>query len=329
MLLIDDTIHFEQKIFLREVSSGLDLTSVRTWFQYDPASGLLPPQIPESPLSAFIKSTIEMIVIGYRSVPPTFRYDVDRIASLQMEFDHVTRQAACGQIFLNTLNRLGCNRLPSQHAYDTFLYRISAVAEFPQLNCDQPDAFRNIALEIVRSAYEVMENEHLPEETLVEAAISALLHSWDGQSEAFQELLTSLHRRLCMLVEQEMAVIKDKTPLQILDYYKPPPADPSFTNLYGAIPDTQNGSGSIHNIAKRIAHVATLHWRIWAPILYEQRRGENATMNNEEIPLAGEVDLAPAASMLMSEQELSDDIWKARSVKSDESSSDDLQPSPV
>lgn len=328
LLMVDDTIHFEQKIFLREISNGLDLTNVRAWFQQsDREIGVQMPHTPESQLSAFVRGTVDMIVDGYGSVPPTFRFDVDRIASLQVDFDLSRKQAACGQTFVNTLNALG-SELPSLHAYNKFLYRISAIAEYPRLNCNQPDAFKDIALEIVRSAYELIGNERLPEQELIDATTNALLDRWNNETTVSQEHRACFHHALTRLVEQEMAAVKDKTPPQILNYFNPTPINLPAINPYGAIPDVHNGHGSIQNIAKRIAHIATLHWRVWAPILYEQPRRTNATTHHQEMP-PREVDLVPTAGMLMSEQESKNDILRKTSVKSDDSSSDEWQSSPV
>jgi len=327
--MVDDTIHFEQKIFLREISNGLDLTNVRAWFQaVEPETGIQAPQPFES-LSAFTRGTIEMIVGGYGSVPPTFRFDVDRIATLQMEFDLSRKQAACSQVFVNTLNRSGWSGLPPPQAYNSLLCRISAIAAYPRLSSDQPQAFREIALEIVRAAYELTGNTHLPEEVLLENTTNALLHRWNKKTTFFQELQNALHDKLIRLVDQEMAAVKDKTPLQILNYFNPTPANPPAINPYGTVRDMPDGQGSLQGVAKRIAHIATLHWRVWAPILYEQPHRVSASLQTQEMSADGEVDLAPTARMLMSEPESANNILKGKSVKSDESSPDGWQPSPV
>ncbi len=328
--MLDDTIHFEQKIFLRDISNGLDLTNVRAWFQhFEPETGLQTSQLFESRLSAFLRGTIDIIISGYSSVPPTFRFDVDRIATLQMDFDVSRKQAACGQVFINTINELGWGGPPPTQAYNDLLYRISAIVEYPRSSSDQPEAFRDIALEIVRAAYELTQNEHLPEERSVEATITALLNRWDGTSAVFQELQIALHGRLIRLVDQEMAAIKDKTPLQILNYFNPAPAGPPAINPYGTVPEIPKQQSSLNSVAKRIAHIAILHWRVWAPILYEQPRRASAALPHPEVPPDRGVDLAPAASMLMSEQESPNNIMKSGSATSDESSSDGWQSSPV
>ena len=325
--MVEDTIHFEQKIFLHEISKGLDLTNVRGWFQhFDQEAALQTSQTPESRLSAFVHGIIDMIVGGYASVPPTFRFDIDRIAALQMEVDLSRKQAACGQTLVTILAELGSGP-PSLQSYNNFLYRVAAIAEYPRFNCDEPEAFKDIALEIVRSAYELTGNEIVPEDGMLEAALNALLERWNDEITAFQELQDGYQRALERLVKLEMAAIEDKTPLQILNYFSLTPPNPHIINPYGAMPATQNERGSLSSVAKRIAHIATLHWRVWAPILYEQPRRPSAIAQYQEIPPNGEVDLAPAANMLMSEHELRNNIFKCPSAKSDGSSSDEWQPS--
>ena len=325
--MVDDTIHFEQKTFLHEISKGLDLTNVRAWFQhFDQDAVLQPSQTPDSRLSAFVHGTIDMIVGGYASVPPTFRFDVDRIAALQVEVDLSRKQAGCGQTLVNTLAQLGGGP-PSLQAYNNFLYRIAAIAEYPRFNCDQPEAFKDIALEVVRSAYDLIGIENLPEDGLIEVTINALLDRWNDETIAFQELQDGYQRALERLVEIEMAAIKDKTPLQILNYYNPTPPHPLTFNPHGAVLEIQNARGSLTSISKRIAQIATLHWRVWAPILYEQPRRQSALVQSQELSPDSEVDLTPAANMLMSEQGSRSNIFKSPSAKSDESSSDEWQSS--
>ena len=325
--MVDDTIHFEQKIFLHEISKGWDLTNVRAWYQhFDQETVLQMSQTAEARQSAFVHGTIDMIVGGYASVPPTFRFDVDRIAALQVEVDLSRKQAACGQTLVNMLHGLGCGP-PSLPVYNSFLYRVSAIAEYPRFNHDQPEAFKAIAVEIVRSAYELTGNQDLPEEGLIEVTINALLDRWNDETVAFQELQDGYRHALIPLVELEMTAIQDKTPLQILNYFNPIPPHPPTIHPYGAVPATQNERGSLASVAKRIAHIATLHWRVWAPILYEQPRRPTAVMPNPQSSPIGEVGLVPAAHMLLSEQESRNTILKAKPASSDESSSDEWQPS--
>ena len=328
--MVDDTIHFEQKLFLREISNGLDLTNVRSWFQHvEPGSTVQAPQSSESRLSAFTRSTIDLIVSGCGSVPPTFRFDVDRIAALQVEFDLSQKQATCAQVFIETLTALGCSGQPPIPVYKNLLYRISAVADYPRTNCDQLEAFTEIALEIVRAAYELTGNERFPEENLVEATANKLLYAWSDETEEFQAIQSILRDRLARSVDEGMAAIVDKTPLQILNYFDPVPLHPRPITPFDPARDMRNAADNLQSVADRIAHIATLHWRAWGPILYEQPRRASAAMHSLDVSPDGEVDLAPAASMLMSEQESRDKIMKSGPPNSDGSSSDRGQSSPV
>ena len=328
--MVEDTIHFEQKNILREISSGLDLTNVRSWFQHvESETTIQAPQSPESRLSAFTYRTIDLIVDGCGSVPPTFRYDVDRIAILQIELDLFCKQLLCGRVFVKTLEALGSFGLPPEHSLKNLLCRISAFAEFPQFNYGQLPVVTNIALEIVRAAYQCTGNESLPRETLVEATAKLLVHAWDEETDEFQEVRSMLRECLRKSVSQEMAAVMDKTPLQTLNHFDPVLARRPSMVPYDPSQGAQIEHDNLPNIAMRIAHIAALHWKVWAPMLYEQPCRASAVTHSLDISPDGEMDLAPAADMLMSEQGSRNNIFKSESAKSDGNSSDECQSSPV
>lgn len=64
------------------------------------------------------------------------------------------------------------------------------------------------------------------------------------------------------MVSLEADFIFDMTPLEILNRYDPGPAGPGET--------PRKMDLSLESLARRTAHVLVLHWRVWAPIFYNQ-----------------------------------------------------------
>ena len=73
-------------------------------------------------------------------------------------------------------------------------------------------------------------------------------------------LRTSLAMDLADKVDDEVSAIGDLTPEQLTRRLLP--RQPGF--------EVRSESEALVHIAKRIAHIAELHWRVWGPILYQR-----------------------------------------------------------
>ena len=170
-------------------------------------------------------------------------------------------QEACNQAFADTLQRLGWIGMPPSDSYSKMLTRILAlIAARGRRN---PAAYnREVALEVVQEAYHLCNFKSLPDERLVTLAQVHLQQATNLTSTVYGETRDLLGNDLADLVDQEVKDLIDLTPLQMLNHLSPGPLNSETTcSLHG-----------LSNIAKRTAHIAVLHWRIWGPILYEQPR---------------------------------------------------------
>lgn len=206
-----------------------------------------------------------MIVGNFGSIPPTFRFDVVRIANLRMEFKLLQKQTACAQVFVDILKGLGWRGPTSSQAYTNILKRICVIASF-----DQSEACSDTALEIVRAAHELTGNKHLPGAVLLKATANALLQRENDETEVFRKLHNALCHNLIELVNREMAAMEKKTSLQMLKYFDTTPSSPPAIVFCGTTSRISGERVNVCSVAKRIAHIAILHWRVWAPILYQK-----------------------------------------------------------
>lgn len=262
--MVDDTVDFEQRYFLRMMSSNsaaLDLPKACAWSDGLVANGGLQERNGESRMTLFVKSIIDLVLTTTAgNFPLTFMFDDERLRILQSDLQSCVCQEACIQIMRCIVHQGGRVDLPSRDC-DRLLKRIISVVG--------PDTSRHswarnasaVALEILRAVYELRNFEGLPDETLLEEIEARLQEFWDLDSAAYGGVEDHLYPDLKALVKQEIEAVEHLTPLQILNYCSPGPYDSS----------AEENNEPLLSIARRIAHIGVLHWRVWAPILYEQQ----------------------------------------------------------
>ncbi|MCJ1468640.1 hypothetical protein MMC07_007269 [Pseudocyphellaria aurata] len=276
LLMVGDFVHFEQEVFLRRIPHDENLRSAHSWFQ--PLGSKFGTQNDQSRgrrFSDFLRGVVNIIASKLPSYPSTFEHDFDRLRLLQQHFQSCLTQAACRQIFIETVLDLAHSRLPSPETCDGLLIRISSLITTTEPKSDFEMQARAVALEIAREAHLVCGQRSLPSDPLLEKIEDRLVRFWSQGSALFRELAQFLVTDLIHLVEREVEAIIDLAPLQILNHLNPPPFPISTSPLHqqqqqqqhwGRDEQLQNG---LIGIAKRTAHIAVLHWRVWGPILYE------------------------------------------------------------
>ncbi|KAL1842309.1 hypothetical protein VTJ49DRAFT_5590 [Mycothermus thermophilus] len=125
--LIEDTIHFEQRFFLKKIESGkLSVRQAVAWYQsaresYDHSYALAPSPHAHAfgDMSVFFEALSRMMLpsTGIKAVPPTFVFDEDRILKLRSDMHDSICLEICMRKFddLERVSRVSqlCSRLPS------------------------------------------------------------------------------------------------------------------------------------------------------------------------------------------------------------------------
>ena len=94
-------------------------------------------------------------------------------------------------------------------------------------------------------------------------ATSSLVYASDPNTSVHETLRSYLAEDLQELIKREVETIKGFTPMQISDRYLP--VGSAQVPSRSLTQDTE-----LLLVAQQIAHISVLHWRVWAPILYEQ-----------------------------------------------------------
>ena len=252
--MIEDSIHYEQRTFLNQIATGWDVAEARRWYvdccNRDPT--YLPPAVR---LRKYVEGVIRLVVDNELGIPDTFLYDVERIRALQLQCSFETHYRACIKTLTSLLARHGLS-LPTHEVSQRLINRVAALLGHE--GATRSPSLHPIALEIIRELNCQRKVPDLPDKHLVDCVVQLLLEFLDRQSSLFARLRDDLSA----ITLQEIQKLESLTPLQMLDQLDSGNiSTPSEIELR-----------SLSIMAKRIAHLAILHWRVWAPILYDQHR---------------------------------------------------------
>ncbi|KAL8704926.1 MAG: hypothetical protein Q9201_001921 [Fulgogasparrea decipioides] len=254
--LLEESIEYEQTQMLDRIATGWSISHERRWFE----DAYENPQSHDRFLM-FKESVIDMTVSLWDDLPLTFINDHDRLHALQYEFRLHHYGTACGYTLGATLRRLGWTSDPPAWSYAQCMQRVWAVS------ASQGEAFNlglhpRVVLEIVRTAFKVCDISALPDSGTLAFATLYLQEALHDKTSLHLKIQSKLRNELVNLVHSEVTAISNMTPLEILHRYDP--------NLPGPSAGNHRDVNLLENIARRIAHILVLHWRVWAPILYNQ-----------------------------------------------------------
>ncbi|KAL8711619.1 MAG: hypothetical protein Q9220_004029 [cf. Caloplaca sp. 1 TL-2023] len=249
--LLGENIEFEQNQILDRVAAGWPVIHDRRWYETtyeDPER--------EAPFLMFKEQVLSRIVTPEADFPTTFASDSERLSILQFDFRLCHYHVACGHTFTYALRQLGWKEPPPTAAYVQCMQHVGAIIGTQGRKFDF-GPYPDVALEIVRGAYELCKKPGLPSSNILFNTGLYFKEALDSRTHFYLEIEDGLWEELSRLVHAESDAIFNMTPLDILNRYDPGPNQrPTDIGLEG--------------IAKRAAHVIVLHWRVWAPILYNQ-----------------------------------------------------------
>ena len=259
--MVNDTVAFEQRDFVHRIADGWDPSEAYTWLSTER-------QIRgrSSGASAIIPAIIDTIVQDSDYLSPTFTLDYTRLRSIQAECRNLRYQAACIQAFEAVLKSLKCKVSLSQSLFNDLFARITTLISDKQSDRERSQVNADVALEVVRQAYTACKITRVPSPSDLKHAEHYLEKPCALENSDFENPETSLSDKLSYLVEHEVDVIGNFSPAQIMNHYK-------LEDSTKVLPDIVNEQTELLRLARRIAHITVLHWRVWAPLVYKEPVG--------------------------------------------------------
>ena len=272
--MIDDCIRFHQSTFLHRMAREPHLRNAHSWFRtrvrLDPqnvfswfyALDLVEKrhEVVRSDLAIFMNAAVDLVVSNTPNLPATFEYDIHRLYRLQAEFQECIRMVTYCVIFIKALAHLGFVVSPSRETCDKLSRDIADLTATLDAAVDSDLHFETVTLELVRQAHQYCGDDSLPSDALLEEMETTLRKARNPFSEEFQQVQAILYNDLYNGVEDYVICSLSLSPMTIIDRLNPIPSDP-----YAPEEDVD-----LPVVARRLAHILVLHWKVWAPILYQQ-----------------------------------------------------------
>lgn len=275
--MVEDCVRFQQKVFMHRMTLEPDLKEARSWFRTAPdwecenefsqfhRLSLVERRnaIVRSDLAVFMYAVVDLVVAKRKNFPPTFEYDVQRLYRLQAEFQDCLRMATYVGIFNQAVYHLGFTISATREVRDNLTRQITDLTAHLDAPVGSTAYDEAVTLQIVRQAYLYCGNDSLPSDPFLKEIEETVRRARDPRNIEYRQAQAIMFNELYDLVEDYVISTINLNPWAVIDRLNPMPSDPYAPNEDVDLPV----------VARRLAHILVLHWRVWAPILYQQPQG--------------------------------------------------------
>ncbi|TKX18683.1 hypothetical protein C1H76_9473 [Elsinoe australis] len=321
-MLIEDGVNFQTKYHLTRIHYGrIDIHKTRKWFYREHRLHLQNTSSPDK-LSVFVSALFKSLLStsSLSSLPENFSLDSDRLRSFRSDLHTLIYT----QLVLDLLDRL----LPSTTTHQSRTQaHASLKTSLPSIipETRRPiDCASNIAVELIRivaSTTSTTSSSAL-DAAKIDFAERVLRTDLQPGSPAFQlrsrQLFAAQLPALEKVVREHLAL----TPLNLHDAMfastlsSPAALFDKKAQAAATAGAATQGLRSAEAVLKRVAHVAVLHWHIWAPIVYDvpaeegevaspgpwESEGSSASGSDTESEAGSEVSEVSSAGVLGGER---------------------------
>ena len=275
--MVEDCIRFQQNVFLHRMTREPRLKDAHSWFREPREPDYENPfsrfhvlladrrdEVVRSDLAIFMHAVVDLVVSNSANFPPTFEYDVQRLHCLQAEFQVCVRMASYCIVFIEAAGHLGFIISPTREVCNNLTQQITDLTASLDAAVDSAAHYEAVTLHIVRQAYLYCGNDSLPPDSVLKEMERTLRRARNPHKIEFHRMQAMLFNDLYDLVEEQVISTINLNPWSVIDRLNPTPSD-----LYAPEEDVV----ILPAVARRLAHILVLHWRVWAPILYQQPSG--------------------------------------------------------
>ena len=201
------------------------------------------------------------------SLADAFTHDRLRLKQLQEDLQDIIYLDICVHAFNHFISQRFETRTVSPRTHLTLRWRITTILEkdnSESRNESWQAQIEDVALEITRAAYFECGHQQSPiPDNELEFTTELLKRAFAG---SFGSLADKLHAKLEQMTFRHALAFQDRSPLQISEAQKNWQQTQHDNKLWCADPE---------DVARRIAHMAVLHWRVWAGLVYLDQEGED------------------------------------------------------
>jgi hypothetical protein len=201
-------------------------------------------------------------------LPVTLAYDRLRMERLQEDVQDIIYLHICVHAFKVFVRQRFNNRGLPPGTYKTLQWRIITIVENDNSG-SRSESWRvqieAVAMEITRAAYVEcgLNNYTIPDDDF-ESMTRYLRRTFTPES--YGILANKLHAKLEQMTFTHASIFQERSPLQISEAQKHWQQSRLDKNLWRA---------DAEDVARRVAHIAVLHWNVWAELVYLEGEGED------------------------------------------------------
>ena len=210
------------------------------------------------------------------ALPGTLWYDQKRIRQFQEDVLDIIHLRACLVAFNNLVHRLVGGRYLPPETYITLQWRLMAIVENATTvssGNSWQDHAEELAIEITRAAYIICQRPHSQiSDVEFKNTNRCLVREFALKVES---IANELHAKLEQMTCQHASVFRDMSALSMSETQKQWQQNRWQNRALRSVPD-------LEDMARRLAHMSGLHWRIWAELVY--LRKEDNIISQDDTP---------------------------------------------
>ncbi|KAI9708027.1 MAG: hypothetical protein M1820_004231 [Bogoriella megaspora] len=290
LLLIEDTMLFEQRHHVSRISRGrVEINYAQDWLnnygddlQYDRAhADIICAQKLPNDLGCFVYALTQSLLSPESldsTFPNTFYLDLDRLAALRADLIDQIHIQICLATFEKARQRLqGCSETSSSTEHDqsqALLIIVGAGYTHDNSLTRWTNNIANLAAHLTHTALKTTSSTQAFDLDLLDSIEAELKTSFNPDSDSYSRTSTAVLDALLPGTLKGVATYIERSPVNICNALVSPSTSsgkaivkPTVLSGLGKRPEDSR-ERKMQGLIDRITHLAVLHWRIWAPIVY-------------------------------------------------------------
>jgi hypothetical protein len=283
--LIEDTISFQRAYFGRKLQDGkIRHEASQRWYRkaqndHQKCQPSTQQELKFEPLGALIHGILGQCTRQEKitDLPVTLAYDRLRMERLQEDVQDIIYSHICVHVFKVFIREHFSDRELPAGTYKTLQWRIITIVENDGSGSRSESwqvQLEAVAMEITRAAYAECGFKHytIPDDDF-KSTTGYLRRAFTPKS--YGILADKLHAKLEQMTFTHASVFQEWSPLQISEAQKHWQQSRLDKNLWRA---------DAEDVARRVAHIAVLHWNVWAELVYLEGEGEDDVPGEAMVP---------------------------------------------